>query len=111
MKHPCVDVMVTPVARSMSGAVLAVQLTEGEGSGQAVLANEGRERIAMAEKDRSHGIQKKLVPGREEGREQRKERRKKRVERRERSDEKRPVSRRKREEPNEKTEERSKKDP
>ena len=40
--------MVTPVARSMGGADLSVQLTEGEESGQAVLANEGRERIAMA---------------------------------------------------------------
>ena len=40
--------MVTPVATCMDGVVLAVQLTEGEESGQAVLANEGRERIAMA---------------------------------------------------------------
>ena len=70
VKHSCVDVMVTPVARFMGGAVLTVQLTEVECSGQAVLANEGRERIAMAEKDRSHGIEKGLVPGREEGREQ-----------------------------------------
>ena len=42
------DVMVTPVARSMSGAVLPVQLTEDEESGAAVWAGEGRGRIAMA---------------------------------------------------------------
>ena len=48
----------------------SAQLTEGEGSGQAVLTNEGRERITMAEENRSHGIEKGLVPGREEGREQ-----------------------------------------
>ena len=41
-------VMVTPVARSMSGAVLPVQLTEEEESGAAVWAGEGRGRIAMA---------------------------------------------------------------
>ena len=42
------DVMVTPVARSMSGAVLPVQLTEDEETGAEVWAGEGRGRIAMA---------------------------------------------------------------